>query len=48
MEAEFVVNDLIGRTMADLQRAGCLIDGKSLVRQYNLTNLLHPLVAGGG
>jgi len=48
MEVELVVDDLIGRTMTNLQRTRYLIDGNSPVCQYHLSSLLNLLVIGGG
>jgi len=48
IEAELVVEDLIGRTITNLYRTPYLIDGNSLDCQYHLSSLLSLLVSGGG
>jgi hypothetical protein len=48
MEAKLIVDDLIGRTMTNLQRTCYLIDGNLLVHQYYFSSLLNLLISGGG
>jgi hypothetical protein len=48
MEAELMVDDLIGRTISILHRTRYLIDGNSLVRQSHFSSSLNLLISGGG